>query len=431
MFDFDLTFLDKFAFHCCRPQFMSMEYLNNAFKKVYTYNENLEFDNDKINIWYVRDDILNFQDRASFEKVLPKEIIPKINNDELILIFSTESEWEYDDFWRRVINYCESIGIDKNKINIMNSNIKTSIPNSYSFTFSSLPCPKYDLGLTWLDKYPNIFPYTNEVVYDLSNRKREKKYICFNAHYQEHRHFTVYKLFEKKLQDMGYISFTLGQGMNHDEMPRERIIYEWDRFLSDSDFEIKDYDFSIDLLDKLPINLEREDFWDDYYWIQNPELKKYVSKVRPWMLRDFDLVKDTYFCISTETLREADNGNMCSFSEKVMLGWILQPTIIVGTPGIIKHLKSLGFESFGELFDESYDEIIPTNERLLKVMDEVERVCRMPESELKAIYKDLLPKVVHNQDVIFSYSIINDWKRILGEITSLDGEKFLNERNLI
>ena len=53
MFDFDLTFFDKFVFHGVRPEFMSIEYLINAF----TYNENLEFDNDKINIWYVRDDI--------------------------------------------------------------------------------------------------------------------------------------------------------------------------------------------------------------------------------------------------------------------------------------------------------------------------------------------------------------------------------------
>ena len=65
-------------------------------------------------------------------------------------------------------------------------------------------------------------------------------------------------------------------------------------------------------------------------------------------------------------------------------------------------------------------------------MDEVERVCRMPESELKSIYNNLLPKVRHNQNKLFEYSILGDWKRILTEITSLvDGEKFLNERNLI
>jgi hypothetical protein len=418
-FEFDIEFFDKFVFHGCQPEFMSIEYLINAF----TYNENLEFDNDKINIWYVRDDIgcndfVYNNNLEAIEKVIPKQVIPEINNNKLILILSTESEWQYDDFWRKIIDYCESIGIDKNKINIMNSNIHTKLPNSYPFTFSSLPCPTYDLALCWMDKYPDFFPYTDTVVENLKNKKKDKRYICLNAHYQEHRHYVVYKLFEKKLQDMGYISFTLGQGMNYTDMPKKRIIFEWNRFLSDSDYEIKDYDMSIELVDKLPINLEREDFWEDYYHFQNPKLKKYVSKVRPQMMRDPKVVSDTYFCIANETLRESDNGNMCTFSEKTMLGWVLQPTIIVGTPGIVKHLKNLGFESYDELFDESYDEIIPTNERLLKVMDEVERVCRMPESELKSIYNDLLPKVRHNQNKLFEYSILGDWKDILGRIIS-------------
>jgi hypothetical protein len=138
------------------------------------------------------------------------------------------------------------------------------------------------------------------------------------------------------------------------------------------------------------------------------------------MVRDFDLVKDTYFCISTETLRESDNGNMCNFSEKVMLGWILQPTIIVGTFGVVKHLKSLGFESYDELFDESYDDIVETPKRLVNVMNEVERVCKMPEDELKSIYSDLLPKVIHNQHKIFEYSVIEDWKNILTELSIND-----------
>ena len=111
---------------------------------------------------------------------------------------------------------------------------------------------------------------------------------------------------------------------------------------------------------------------------------------------------------------------MCNFSEKVMLGWILQPTIIVGTSGIIKHLKSLGFESYDELFDESYDDVVKTDKRLVKVMNEVERVCKMPENELKSIYSDLLPKVIHNQHKIFEYSVLEDWKNILTELSIND-----------
>jgi DNA-binding MurR/RpiR family transcriptional regulator len=103
-----------------------------------------------------------------------------------------------------------------------------------------------------------------------------------------------------------------------------------------------------------------------------------------------------------------------------MIGLITQPTIIVGTSGIVKYLKSLGFETFPELFDESYDDIVETNKRLVKVMNEVERVCKIPESALKDIYKDLLSKVVHNQNKIFEYDTITDWYNLLESITDAE-----------
>ena len=80
-----------------------------------------------------------------------------------------------------------------------------------------------------------------------------------------------------------------------------------------------------------------------------------------------------------------------------------QPTIVIGTAFTIEHLKGLGFESFPELFDESYDTIIPNADRLIKTYNEIERVCKMPEKELKAIYNDLLFKVRHNQDTLFKH----------------------------
>ena len=73
----------------------------------------------------------------------------------------------------------------------------------------------------------------------------------------------------------------------------------------------------------------------------------------------------------------------------------------------------MGFESFGELFDESYDTIISNDERLMKTYSEIERVCKIPEKELKAIYNDLLFKVRHNQDTLFKHDFLREFKNIL------------------
>ena len=74
------------------------------------------------------------------------------------------------------------------------------------------------------------------------------------------------------------------------------------------------------------------------------------------------------------------------------------PFIILGRPGILKNLKEKGFQTFPELFDESYDEIEDDYERFTKVVSEVKRVCELDINELHEIYSTkLLSKIVYNQ----------------------------------
>ena len=148
--------------------------------------------------------------------------------------------------------------------------------------------------------------------------------------------------------------------MNSIEHPKERMVEEWGSYSEELDIE--DYNFSIKILDKLPINIEKDNFWEDAICIKDEYLKQFHQYYRPWMLKDLDMVSDTYFNIATESNNDSDHGRFSYFSEKVLLGWMTQPTIIIGTPFTIEHLKNLGFESFGELFDESYDTIISNDE---------------------------------------------------------------------
>ena len=221
-------------------------------------------------------------------------------------------------------------------------------------------------------------------------------------------------MYKNNLQDLGHYSFTLGQGINYIEHSKERMVDEWSEYSKELDIE--DYDFSIDILNKLPINLEQDNFWNNSIRTKNEYLKKYKSFSRPSIFKDLDMISDTYFNIATESRSDSDNGNFSFFSEKAVLGWITQPTIIIGTPFTIKHLKNLGFESFGELFDESYDTIISNDERLMKTYSEIERVCKMPEKELRAIYNDLLFKIRHNQDTLFKHDFLSEFKDILESI---------------
>jgi len=417
----NLKYFNQYVFHNVNSD---KEFIGHT--NLYYLCKNLNFNNDrdfnfsedKVNIWYVRNDkcsdyVYNNQLDVIRENI-PNEIVDYVNSNKLILLLSTSTEFECDHFWERVIAYCKLIGIREEKIYFLTSNYKTSLPNSYCFDFSGICIGKYDVGIPWLDRYPNQFPYNDDYINFLKNNDKGKRFLCLNAHYREHRHYIFYKLYKNNLQDLGYYSFTLGQGMNSIEHPKERMVEEWSNYSEELDIE--DYNFSIKVLDNLPINIEQDNFWKDAICIKDEYLKQFHQYYRPWMLKDLDMVSDTYFNIATESNNDSDHGKFSYFSEKVMIGWITQPTIIIGTPFTIEHLKSLGFESFSELFDESYDTVISNDERLMKTYSEIERVCKMPEKELKAIYNDLLFKVRHNQDTLFKHDFLIEFKNILESI---------------
>jgi hypothetical protein len=53
---------------------------------------------------------------------------------------------------------------------------------------------------------------------------------------------------------------------------------------------------------------------------------------------------------------------------------MLHPFIVMGQPGILKHLRNMGFKTFHGWWDEGYDEILDPNERfaaLLKLYEEI------------------------------------------------------------
>ena len=66
-------------------------------------------------------------------------------------------------------------------------------------------------------------------------------------------------------------------------------------------------------------------------------------------------------------------------------------------------MRDKGFETYPELFDESYDLIKNPNERLNFVLSEVERVCNMDKNELEKIYKSVLWKIKHNRKIMVEF----------------------------
>lgn len=70
--------------------------------------------------------------------------------------------------------------------------------------------------------------------------------------------------------------------------------------------------------------------------------------------------------------------------------------IIVGPPGVLKLLHSKGFVTFGDIIDESYDNIHNAEERFLSIVCAIEQFCNMDLAQIKLYYNANRWKFDHN-----------------------------------
>jgi hypothetical protein len=117
--------------------------------------------------------------------------------------------------------------------------------------------------------------------------------------------------------------------------------------------------------------------------------------------------ESTAFSIVAETL--VTNDVRIFVTEKTFKPIAFRhPFIILGQPGILSYLKSQGFETFENIFDESYDTSTIFNERLNKIVQQVNNfVFREYDSFTKQ-------KLEHNRNLFFNQTLVQE--RIIKEI---------------
>lgn len=103
-------------------------------------------------------------------------------------------------------------------------------------------------------------------------------------------------------------------------------------------------------------------------------------------------------------------GGECFLTEKTFksIGF-KQAFIIVGAPGILASLRSLGFSTFSPWIDESYDTIEDPYLRMKAIVREMKRLLEMPEDQFKIITDKIRPLVEHNHKHLLSKDTIKEY----------------------
>ena len=106
---------------------------------------------------------------------------------------------------------------------------------------------------------------------------------------------------------------------------------------------------------------------------------------------------DSFCDIVTETKYDQTLGNI---SEKTFkpIGY-LKPFILVAPPRCLEYLRTMGYKTFSDYWDESYDLEPNSHKRLIKIFKLIETINEKSIDELKQLYNDMLPVLTHNYNL--------------------------------
>lgn len=88
-----------------------------------------------------------------------------------------------------------------------------------------------------------------------------------------------------------------------------------------------------------------------------------------------------------------------------------RPFILVGAPGNLEYLRSYGFRTFDQWIDESYDSETDPDQRIIKIVAEIQKLCQLSSTELDTMYQEMQEVIDYNYNWFyggFKQYIVNE-----------------------
>lgn len=211
-----------------------------------------------------------------------------------------------------------------------------------------------------------------------TERVPEKLFLTWNRRFRRHRTLLALAMEKHGLIDRSYVALTA----DDPEMANMHIRTTIDLF-SDPLLELTS-DNANSLLAKLPLVLDGE---TDIHQMCGD----FDARSRPFYQNSLvSIVTETNFDQPELTLTEK------SFKppkEK-------HPFIIIGVPGALKAMRKLGFQTFSEFWDESYDEIEDSRIRMFKIVQVLKDIASWDHDKILDFRRRVKPILEHNYQAL-------------------------------
>ena len=266
-------------------------------------------------------------------------------------------------------------------------------------------CTYFSPYIYTLGKYfdgPDVrMPYREKYINKLVDNLKTGYYVCYNGTKKHHRMILLNELKRLNLENKGIISLLCTHPEHHDYSDSNFTDGYWETYFNDIGYPYKfesNFFTSHKLFpDKNILTVGKGE------WPMGSGGKAgfYFNKLH-FEQNYFSIVSETY--PSTPNLNEDDTN---SFTEKTIKAMLTSPFIINGERGVLDNLKKLGFETFPEWFDESYDDMDSDINKIIFIGTQIEKICSMDISEVHKLYVKTLPKIVYNQNKLIE--IYKEW----------------------
>lgn len=290
-------------------------------------------------------------------------------------------------------------GIDPQQIFYFYGNNPSHLENLHKQNINVIEVPYFEVDF--------VHRYLNKEIQlctpqEAAYKNPQRQYLDMNGKphkYMRLRH--VVHLWNKRLIDKGIINLLRGKG----------------------DYELWDKDKYYDLVSDIINEKDWEKFWK--WWPnshdadENINEKVFFGKHHPGYPYDKKLFMDTFMSLVSEThsghcepYPHKGNGT-CNpqffLSEKLVKAiGNCHPFILLSTPNYLKKLKEYGYETFAPHIDESYDEELDCELRMVKALDQIEKICKdgLPVSTLEI--------AIQNQ-----YNLVNRYFKFIDALTQI------------
>lgn len=233
---------------------------------------------------------------------------------------------------------------------------------------------------------------SKKYIQEVSNiEHKPKKFISMNGEPKLHRVYFTMLMLERDLLKEGYYSFGVSPRKFSPEVNLSGFIsYEYYPKLSDKVSKLLE-----DNIHQFPMFLSKTDVLDKSHY--KPEDSILFNEAR------FNIVLETNY---SNTFDMVNYKKSIFITEKTYRSIAYKiPFICLNVPYSLQAMRDYGYKTFHPYIDESYDLIEDDEDRLVAVVNEIERLCKLSDNEWLTIQRAIEPIVEYNYQKLMAAKI--------------------------